>query len=69
MIAELVLLSLEDGGGVVLPMGLHNHPLLLDQWREFKENLAGLLGQNLPQVQQQLIRMGLIVASPLNGPP
>ena len=51
MIVELVLLSLEDGGGVVLPMGLHTHPLPLDQWREFKENLAGLLAQNLPQVQ------------------
>ena len=51
MIAELVLLSLEHGGGVVLPMGLCTHPLLLDQWREFKENLAGLLARNPPQVQ------------------
>ena len=42
MILELVSLSLEDGGGVVLPMRLHTHPLLLDQWREFKEILVGL---------------------------
>ena len=50
-IVELVSLSLEDGRGVVLPMGLRTHPLPLDQWREFKENLAGLSAQNLPQVQ------------------
>ena len=42
MIVELVSFSLEDGGGLVLPMGLRTNPLLLDQWREFKENLAGL---------------------------
>ena len=43
VIVELVSLPLEDGRGVVLPMGLHTQPLPLDQWREFKENLAGLL--------------------------
>ena len=42
MIADLGSLSLEDSGGVVLPMGLRTHLLPLDQWREFKENLAGL---------------------------
>lgn len=48
LIAELVSLSLEDGGGVVLPMGLRTHPLPLERWREFKENLAGLSARNLP---------------------
>ena len=76
MIVKLVSLSLEDGGGVVLPMGLHTQPLPLDQWSEFKENLVGLSARNLPQVQKQLSQMGLIAASPLNvaamtmvGPP
>ena len=64
LIAELVSLSLEDGGGVVLPMGLPTHPLPLKRWQEFKENLAGLSASNLPQVQQWLIHMGLLASSP-----
>ena len=62
MIAELVSLSLEDGGGVVLPVGLRTHPLPLNEWKDFKENLAGLNARNLPHVQAQLICMGLVAA-------
>ena len=62
MIAELVSLSLEDGGGVVLPVGLRTHPLPLNEWKDFKENLAGLNARNLPHVQAQLIHMGLVAA-------
>ena len=51
MIAELVSLSLEDGGGVVLPVGLRMHPLPLNEWKDFKENLAGLNSRNLLHVQ------------------
>ena len=64
LVAELASLSLEDGGGVVLPMGLRTHPLPLERWREFKENLAGLSARNLPQVQQWLIHMGLLASAP-----
>ena len=51
MISELVSLSLEDGGGVVLPVGLRTHPLPINEWKDFKENLAGLNARNLPHVQ------------------
>ena len=65
MIAELVSLLLEDTGGVVLPVGQCTHPLPLNEWKDFKENLAGLDAHSLPHVQAQFIHMGLVAAQPV----
>ena len=61
LLSELVAQCYREDGAVVLPRNLRVHLVDDDRFAEFKDQLSGLNGDNIPAVQRRLVEMGLSI--------